>query len=305
MWKRLQLAAYVSMVLLLAAPAVAEPGAYFIAIHCDPHFASDDDWDALVALVEAADLHNQKLTIQLNPQWSAVIGELDSGRAVQIVEWVADGHEIGGHHHTVDHAGAWDGYAKASPVEIPKPFRWPGYLGDMQDYMDDLHAMLPEGIPVLTISSKDYDFPFGAPFQTGGSYSTASPTDSSAAPIEKLIEGQTVWNLKHAALIAGGSWQLAGMMAAFDAAGPDVVFGATVHPQDYYPGYEGPMDTWFDFLASRDPDGTRSRTAGAILEDHVSSIQVLPLASSFSLMAQGLTLLGAGLFYLRKGRGSP
>ena len=88
-------------------------------------------------------------------------------------------------------------------------------------------------------------------------------------------------------------------MAAFDAAGSDEVFGAAVHPQDYYLDNQGPMDAWFDFLESRDPDGSRSRTAGAILQDHVDSVQALPSTSVGSVIGQVGFLIVTGIASLR------
>ena len=97
----------------------AQVPTYFHAIHCDPHFAAEVDWQALVALVAAADTRGIVLTIQFNPAWSGVVGS-DPARATQIEGWVAGGHEIGGHHHVLTHPGAWDGYS-SQPAALSAP----------------------------------------------------------------------------------------------------------------------------------------------------------------------------------------
>ena len=286
------------MILGFSGRANSEPGAYFTAIHCDPQYASGQDWAALVELVESAQFYNQKLTIQLNPEWAEVIAN-QPGSHDLIDEWVTWGHEIGAHHHVLGHPGGWDGYTNESEENLPVPHEWPGYKGDMAAFLTDTKAMLPEGVPLVTVSSKDYDFPVGVDFQTGGSDSTPLPSDATSQPMQKLLFGNTVWNLKHAALIAAGSWQLVGMMSAFDAASSDQVLGAAVHPHDYYEGHHGPLDAWFAFLEGRDPGGSRSRTAGSILQDHVESLPEVPGASVVTSMAQATLLLGSGFWALR------
>jgi len=279
--------------------ARANPGAYFTAIHCDPHFASDDDWSALVDLVAAAEAHHQKLTIQFNPQWATVLAN-NSESSELIQEWVTYGHEIGAHHHVTNHSGAWDGYTNESEEELPDPQPWPGYQGDMADFLVAIDALLPEGVSVKTVSTKDFDFPIGVDFQTGGSDSTPHPSDATSQPTAKELFGETIYNLNHAALIAGGSWQLLGMMNAFDAAPSDVVFGAAVHPHDYYPENHGPLDAWFAFIESRDPTGSSSQTAGAILQAHLDSLAALPAGSPTSRFSQVAALLALGTLALKR-----
>lgn len=168
-------------VLGAAGGARAQVPSYFHAIHCDPHFASEQDWQALVALVTAADARDLLLTIQFNPAWSGVVGN-DPSRVAEIEGWVADGHEIGGHHHVLTHPGAWDGYSSQ-----PAALGAPGYRGDMQDWLAALTGMLLASVEVLSVSSKDYDFPAGVDFQTGGSDSTVSPFDAASVPTLKTL----------------------------------------------------------------------------------------------------------------------
>ena len=283
-----------SAALGLADAANAEPGKYFIAIHCDPQHADEDDWDALVALVDAANGHEQKLTIQLNPAWGPIIAEVYKGPD-QIAGWATSGHEISGHHHVLGHSGGWDGYSNEGGAAGIS-----GYLGDMQQWLTDLEAILPEGISVKTVASKDHDFPAGVPFQTGGTGSTTNPDSAASIPTPKILAGDIVWNLDNSALIAGGTWQIDETMAAFDAATSDQVFGVAVHPQDYYEGNRVQMTRWLLFLDDRDPTASRSVTAGALLQAHVDSLEGVPAGSPTTLTVQIATLLALGGLALRR-----
>ena len=271
--------------LAAGAATPAQTPIYFHAIHCDPQFASEQDWDALVALVAAADARGLPLTLQFNPAWATTISS-DPSRASEIEGWVAAGHEVGGHHHVFTHPGGWDGYSNQSVAASA-----PAYLGDMQAWLAALEAALPSSVEILTVSSKDYDFPAGVDFQTGGSDSTPDPFDAASQPSLKNLQGNDVWNLKHAALIAGGSWQTTAMKASFNATGSDQVFGVAFHPQDYYEGNRSNVDDWFDFLVSADPGLTRSRTAGAILVAHRDSLPTaVPSGSTASFLLLAFTL---------------
>ncbi|MFP6661741.1 MAG: hypothetical protein VCB78_09800, partial [Myxococcota bacterium] len=131
---------------------------------------------SLVALVQAADDRDLTLTIQFNPAWGPII-TAGAGRAGKIALWVASGHEVGGHHHVLGHSGGWDGYSNEEGANED-----PAYLGDMQQWFADLEAILPTGASVITVSSKDFDFPDGIDFQTGGSFSTPSSDDADSVP---------------------------------------------------------------------------------------------------------------------------
>ena len=281
-------------VLGFAGATSAEPGKYFIAVHCDPQHASEADWVSLAALVAAAVGHEQKLTVQLNPQWGSIIASVPDGPGM-IAGWEDYGHEIAGHHHVWGHPGGWDGYSNEEGADTDLD-----YLGDMQQWLTDLEAILPEGTVINTVASKDHDFPSGVAFQTGGTGSTPNPNDAASVPTLKILAGGVVWNLNHAALIAGGTWQVDEMMTAFDAATPDQVFGVAVHPHDYYPGNRTEVDRWLSFLKGRDPDSERSVTAGAVLQAHVDSLEGVPAASTATLMLLIATLLALGTFVSRR-----
>ncbi|MBJ76791.1 MAG: hypothetical protein CMJ98_07225 [Planctomycetes bacterium] len=275
----------------------AEPGRYFIAIHCDPQYADAADWNALGALVAAAEGYDQVLTIQLNPQWGPIIASALDGPG-DIAHWATDGHEIGGHHHVLTHPGGWDGYSNQPEAETAS-----GYLGDMDQWLADLEAILPGSIVVRTVASKDFDFPAGVEFQTGGTGSTPGPASATSTPVLKNLAGGQVWNINHGALIAGGTWQVDEMMTAFDAATSDEVFGVAVHPHDYYEENHEEVDRWLAFLHDRDPDASRSYTAGAVLQENVDSLPAVPSSSSASRALQIGTLLTVGILASWPSRG--
>jgi len=279
--------------LLRAGIAEANPGAYFMAIHCDPQWAGEEDWEALEDLVAAADSRELKLTIQFNPLWASTL-QANSGRLIKVSNWVANGHELGGHHHVFTHPGGWDGYSNQTIAQSS-----PLLVGDMQDWIADLESALNGAAAVVTVSSKDYDFPSNVDFQTGGSFSTASPSDAARTPQIVPINGRPVWNLTHAALIAGGVWQIDDMKDAFLAATGEEVFGAAFHPQDYYEGSRDEVDEWLDFLVSQDSDGADSKTAGAILVAFRSGVSTgLPLAGSAGRVGLLIMLLAGALLAL-------
>ncbi len=128
------------MVISAAGPSQAQVPSYFHAIHCDPQFAAEEDWQALENLVAAADTRGLLLTIQFNPAWSTVVGS-DPARATQIESWVASGHEVGGHHHVLTHPAGWDGYSSEAADSTTA-----GYLGDMNDWLAALTSMLPSSL---------------------------------------------------------------------------------------------------------------------------------------------------------------
>jgi len=285
---------FLVVVISAAGASHAQVPSYFHAIHCDPQFAAEEDWQALGSLVAAADTRGLLLTIQFSPGWSTVVGS-DPARATQIESWVANGHEVGGHHHVLTHPAGWDGYSSQAADSTAA-----GYLGDMNDWLAALTSMLPSSVEIATVSSLDYDFPAGVDFQTGGSASTPSPFDAASVPTLKTLNGLPVWNLKHAALIAGGTWQTTQMQASFNVTPSDQVFGVAFHPHDYLPGNHANVDSWFDFLVAADPGASRSATAGAILEAHRQSLQTsVPAASAGALCIMTLLLLRLGLRALR------
>ena len=174
----------------------------------------------------------------------------------------------------------------------------------MQQWLADLEAILPTGASVITVSSKDFDFPDGIDFQTGGSFSTPSPDDANSVPTLYTLLGNPVWNLKHAALIAGGTWYTDEMMDAFDATTSDQIFGAAFHPHDYYPGNRIEVNRWLDFLAAA--EGSEGSTAGAILQAHVDSLAGVPSGAGAgligALLAGGALALGRTAFLRRRTR---
>ncbi|MBR56818.1 MAG: hypothetical protein CMH54_02040 [Myxococcales bacterium] len=123
------------------------PDSYFIAVHCDPNVTFPEEFLHLDTMVLAANEQNVKLTLMFTPQWVEYILGAPS-RKDRFDFWVASGHEIAMHHHSVYHPGTWDqysdfeydeyapimGFAKADNAEK---------LGDLDDLMASLDTLHP------------------------------------------------------------------------------------------------------------------------------------------------------------------
>ncbi len=230
-------------------------------VHCDPQNADPPHWLALVQIIQAAELRNIRLSIHFSPQWVDMI-EADGNKLAALDTWRAAGHEIGGHHHTIDHDAAWDGYS--NDPNAPSSTRSPGFLGDMAAYADQLQRIAPADGRVVVVSAKDRDMPPTIPYQTGGNDSPTTD-DALSRPEMKVFYGRVVWNIRHAPLArAGTSNYEPDIEALYLTAGPDDVIGVAFHPMNWLSD-PGPIIDWFDFLASQDPDGVRSKTAAEIL----------------------------------------
>jgi hypothetical protein len=242
----------------IAAGGPAALPQYFVAIHCEPHAATMPDWLSLSQIVAYAQARGIRLTLQFTPQWVALIQ--NQGLMNTVRTWEAMGHEVAGHHHTLDHAASWDGYSNdpAAPGS-PRP---PGFQGTMQAYIDVINQLAAPGDFIHTVSSKNADFPPAVPFQTGGDLAGIPP--GASIPTVVTLNGSQVWNLQHAALIRGGTWFNSDLEGQFLAATGEQAFGVAFHPNDYRPD-PGPINAWFDFLVSQDPSAERSRTVRQIL----------------------------------------
>lgn len=89
-----------------------------LALHLDPNNsvggienATPENWERLEAFVEAADLHEHKLTLLMSSSWVDLVdGTLDGvSRIDQLKSWIENGHQLGYHHHSCDHKHP-DGY---------------------------------------------------------------------------------------------------------------------------------------------------------------------------------------------------
>lgn len=251
---------------LLTLPAWAQPDPNTLprtltTVHCDPQNADPQHWLALVHIVQAAEARNIKLSIHFTPQWIDMI-VIDSSKLDALDTWRAAGHEIGGHHHTIDHDAAWDGYS--NDPNAPSSTRSPGFLGDMAAYADQLQRIAPAGGRVVVVSAKDRDMPPTIPYQTGGN-DNPTTDDALSRPTMKVFYGRVVWNIRHAPLARGGGPNYEpDIEAVYLSAGPDDVIGVAFHPMNWLSD-PGPVLDWFDFLASQDPAGVRSKTAEQIL----------------------------------------
>lgn len=82
-----------------------------IVLHVDPQSASLPNWRKLTRLVAAADARGHRLTLLFGAPWGGLV-ESSMQRKLKVAQWLADGHQIGFHHHDCSHAVP-DGYIAA------------------------------------------------------------------------------------------------------------------------------------------------------------------------------------------------
>lgn len=131
---------------------------YFLAIHNEPwhepthtHGGEEriaTEFEVLEEIVAKADAYNFSLTLMFSPQWSDYI--VDNNKLEQVQEWQSNGHEIGIHHHRINH-GNWDGYTDYPEDEaIAQRTAKKGagneetYLGTLDDYMAKVNRLNPD-----------------------------------------------------------------------------------------------------------------------------------------------------------------
>ncbi len=107
-------------------------------------------WPTLVEMIKLADEYDAKLTLLLNPQWVEFIAS-DEEKLQTVRKWVANGHEIGLHHHGADHID-WNGFTD----RMDKKNDWK-YRGTMKD-MKNILSKLGIQMTTATISDKKQDY---------------------------------------------------------------------------------------------------------------------------------------------------
>ncbi|RMF71511.1 MAG: hypothetical protein D6744_17860 [Planctomycetota bacterium] len=229
------------------------------AVHCEPHTASAFYWNALRDLVASADSHQLRLSIQFAPQWVDFV-VADPNRVATVRQWEGAGHEIGGHHHSITHDISWDGYSSDPNAVFSS--RDPGYLGDMAAYIAAVNAIAAPGETVRVVSAKDDDFPPDTPYQTGGDYDP-TPENGLTQPTIKVLNGQAVWSVGLGPLVRGSRNNVPVFRNLYLSANADDVLGAAFHANDWADN-QAAIESWFAFLASQDPTGARSVTAGML-----------------------------------------
>jgi len=142
---------------------------FYIAIHHEPGGNPqttdypEEYWSSLISLVELADQYNQKLSLEMNPQWATYILE-DNVRLDLLRSWEANGHGIGLHHHG-PHQNHWNGYTYQEEFMISD--KYIGSIDEMMDLMKQLPAS--EEILFACVGDQDFfDYPSEIPYATNG-----------------------------------------------------------------------------------------------------------------------------------------
>lgn len=255
-------------VLLLAGPLVADLPRSFLVLHTEPDSADALHHAALVDLVAQAEARNVLATIELCPQWAAMI-LADPAKQAQVAVWRAVGHEIGAHHHDYFGPLVWDGYTDLDPALVAGASQ--PYLGTMGDLVAAIEPLAgPAGVRTLGGSGSGYEWPFGVRHRTG-----VPGSGPSATPVAEVVNRYRVHTLDHDPVVLPA--HVAGLIAQHAAAGEDELVGAVLHPYNYMAN-PGPVLAWMDHLASVDPGGNRNVTVSEALDPLPDALVVEPAA---------------------------
>ncbi len=129
-------------------PSESTDPLYFIAVHCDPYDDAKilEHVDNLRTMIAAADERNIKLTLMFTAQWANVI-TADPALALEVKGWGKSGHELAGHHHSINHPGTWDGYSDFDEAKIEAAQGPKGkldYVGTLDDWDAAVRAVVPK-----------------------------------------------------------------------------------------------------------------------------------------------------------------
>jgi len=232
-------------------------------IHCEPTKASEASFLALTDLVEQATAAAVPLTIDFTAQWAEMILASEE-KLSAVTQWLADGHEIGCHHHpywsTQSRTATWDGYTDtpASEIDPAESFR---YRGTMADYMALLDALPGERITAcmgLEDERDAIDWPCQIVYSTVGQ----SIDDAVSTPYESVLNECSSWQVTHSLLLA----QEPGALQALYRATPSTsVFCVVGHVYNFVEDPQ-PFVVWLGFLAGSDAEAVYRGTVSQIIE---------------------------------------
>ena len=270
--------------------AAVEPGSadyasgpyYFVAVHNEPHHRPGgetllaDSYHILRRMVTKADRYNIRLTLMFSPQWADHIAASED-RLREVAGWKATGHEIAGHHHSIQH-GNWDGYTnftrqEAETARLRRGQKPEEYRGTLADFMESLRRLdpevdcgcmndegnkraLPDDVVVDTCSG------FANFGQPGRSVSDTLPEkgkneyisvgEANGIDRKWLCHAQTTTPQR----AQGAMKVFAGMESG--------VYGSVNHSSAWE---QASFDAWLDFLHEQDPKGAKSRTVSEVIEE--------------------------------------
>ena len=230
------------------------PSYHFFAVHCEPTTANPRMFNALSRMVGLADTYLVKLTIEFTPQWAEMILK-DKEKLALVRSWQKSGHEIGAHHHPVQHKGTWDGYTSRKDVIGDARYR-----GTMDDFINMLNELVyPEKIRTLGSPDED-DWVRGVPYRTEG----FEAGGAASLPTRMILNETTVHDLGYGYL--GNRQRLMVLKNKYRAVRQGQAFGVVTHTFNYL---EEPklIEAWFKFIKEQDPSGRRNYTVSEIMEE--------------------------------------
>ena len=232
----------------------ANPYAAFI-VHCEPKNADGGSLFRLREMVQKADEHQVKLTIDFTPPWVEMILN-DSLFLGWAIDWNEAGHELGAHHHpywvSTERGTHWDGYTN-TPQEDLLDDDAEDYLGDMDDYLtllNQLPGTRTSGTLGLGYAGDELDWPQDLLYSAEGH----AYDEIVGQPELVEFDGHEVWQMSH-----GLFWSAPPSLieSAYHAAGPDDIFAVVTHVSNYEESVESvqAVEDFFSFLAAEDPSG--------------------------------------------------
>ncbi len=256
---------------------------YFIAIHNEPYHLPGGEsklakeYETLERMIAEADLYGIKLTLMFTAQWAEYISESPE-RMAELEAWKEQGHEIAAHHHSIYH-GNWDGYTDYSREQAEAQRRMQGfvpeeYLGTLEDYINKLRKLNPDIKSGCTNEERDKkEMPNAIIYGTCSGFANCgevcerlSDTDLRKGKNEYILTGVAdgvprKW-LAHYQITTPERQEAA--QTVFSSLNCSHVYGAVTHSasgvqeEEYY--------DFLEFLHSRDPGASKSRTVSEVIE---------------------------------------
>ncbi len=257
------------------------PPYYFVAVHCEPTDEEEiaRNFVVLREMVAYADAYHVKLTIMLTPQWADYIAA-DPTRLAEVQGWMANGHEIAAHHHSIYHS-TWDGYTDFPPDVVRAQVRRPRpYLGTLDDYVAALRRVNPELQAGCVNDEQDkrvmpdaivYDTCSG--FSNSGEPGERNGDNVPQKGVNRFVTVGTVNGIQRKWLTHYHVYQ--NPLAAFRTmmAMDGGVYGVITHGAA---GQDEPLYTFLDAVHQVDPQGAYSRTVSAVIEEGLLPEVTLP-----------------------------
>ena len=248
---------------LVAAASLAQttPISCFV-VHCEPTRANETMFRELTNLVTLADTYAIPLTIDFTAQWAEMI-LADDARRSAVEDWIASGHEIGGHHHaywaTLDRGAHWDGYTN-TPVSELLAADQSRLLGTMSDYMTLLDALPGERTSAcMGLSGRDsIDWPSALRYGTSGH----TLEDCVSEPTVVDNAGIETWQITHGLILQ----EQGALLSLYEQTGGGKVFAVVGHVYNFAEDPR-PFEFWFRYLHAQDPEGTNRLTVTEVLEE--------------------------------------